>query len=189
MGTRECLVIYEPIADLHCQLNVGHIVTDWCFAVFYTVILTRSWLNNSNQDPNPGLWWVLAVINVKTDNHSQKYFLPLPTNSEINQPSPQTWFKPKTLLSGDGLFVLSSFLTLTLYEFWTPICNSANFPDFQKAQNASHQSIIIVKWGPVSLLWSQKPLRSALSTQCWPNSHRLRHCWFLYSHFYKVFAQ
>ena len=58
-----------------------------------------------------------------------------------------------------------------------------NFPNFQKAQNASHQSITTVKWGPESVLWSQKPLRSALSTQCWSDCHRLRLCWFLYNHF------
>ena len=119
--------------DLHCQLNVGLIVTDWGFADFSTVIFTRSWLNNPNLDPDPGLWWVLAVINVRADNLSQKQFLPLPTNSERNQTSPQNWFKPKTLLSGERLFILSSFLTLTLFEFWTPICKRVNFPNFQKA--------------------------------------------------------
>ena len=176
-------------SDLHRQLSVGLIVTDWGFADFYTVILTRSWLNNPNLDPDPGLWWVLAVINVRADNLSQKQFLPLPTNSERNQTSPQNWFKPKTLLSGERLFILSSFLTLTLFEFWTPICKRVNFPNFQKAQNASHVSFTNVKWGPESVLCSQKPLRSALSTQCWSVCHRLRLCWFLYSHFYKVLAQ
>ena len=114
-------------SDLHCQLNVSLIVTDWGFADFYTVILTRSWLNNLNLDPDPGLWWVLAVINVRADNLSQKQFLPLPTNSEKNQTSPQNWLKSKTLLSGEGLFILSSFLTLTLFEFWTPIFILSSF--------------------------------------------------------------
>ena len=132
-------------SDLHCQLNVGLIVTDWGFADFYTVILTRSWLNNPNLDPDPCHLWVLAVINVRSDNLSQNHFLPLPTNCERNQTSPQNWFKAKTLLSGEGLFILSSFLTLTLFEFWTPICNRVNFPNFQKAQNASHQSITNIK--------------------------------------------
>ena len=40
-------------SDLHCQLSVGLIVTAWGFADFYTVILTRSWLNNPNLDPWP----------------------------------------------------------------------------------------------------------------------------------------
>ena len=176
-------------SDLHCQLTVGLIATDLGFAVLYTVILTRSWLNNPKLDPDPGLWWVLAVINVSADNLSQKQILPLPTNSERNQTSPQNWFKAKTLLSGEGLFILSSFLTLTLFEFWTPICKRVNFPNFQKAQNASHQSITNVKKGPASVLWSQNPLRSALSTQRWSNCHRLRLCWFSYSHFDKVLAQ
>ena len=137
-------------SDLHCQLNVGLIFTDWGFADFYTIILTRSWLNNPNMDPDPGLWWVLAVINVRSDNLCQKQFLPLPTNSEKDLTSPQNWFKPKTLMSGESLFILSSFLTLTLFEFWTPICKRVickrvNFPNFQKAQNASHQSITNIK--------------------------------------------
>ena len=136
--------LWNP-SDLLCQLNVGINVTDWGFANFYTVILTRSWLNNPNLDPVPCLWWVLAVINVRTDNLSQKQFLPLPTNSERYQMSAQIRFLIKTLLSGERLFILSSFLTLTLFEFWTPICKIVNFPNFQKAQNASHQSITNVK--------------------------------------------
>ena len=113
-------------SDLHCQHNVGLVVTDWGIADFYTVILTRFWLNDLNLDPDPGLLWILAVavINVRSDNLSQKQILPLPTNSERNQTSPQNWFKPKTLLSGERLFKLSSFLTLTLFEFWTPIYNA-----------------------------------------------------------------
>ena len=102
-------------SDLHCQLNVGLIVTDWGFADFYAVILTRSWVSNPNLDPDTGQWWVFAVINVRADNLSQKQFLPLPTNSERNQTSPQNWFKSKTGLSGERLFILFSFLTLTLY--------------------------------------------------------------------------
>ena len=91
-------------SDLHCQLNVGLIVTDWGFADFYTVILTRSWLNYTNLDPDPGLWWVLAVINVRSDNLSQKQFLPLPTNSKWNQTSPQTWLKSKLVCRGTLIY-------------------------------------------------------------------------------------
>ena len=89
-------------SDLHCQLNVGLIVTDWGFADFYTVILTRSWLNNPKLDPDPGLWWVLAVINVRADNLSQNQFPPLATNSERNQSSQENWFNQKHCCRGNA---------------------------------------------------------------------------------------
>ena len=42
-------------SDLHSQLSVGLIVTDLGYGDFSTVILTRSWLNNPNLDPDTGL--------------------------------------------------------------------------------------------------------------------------------------
>ena len=121
MGSRECLVISET--PQICNVNSMLVLLSLTAALL--IFIQSFWQGLGsiylNLDPDPGLWWALAVINVRTDNFSQTQFLPLPTNSERNQTSPQNWFKAKTLLSGEGLFILSSFLTLTLFEFWTTI--------------------------------------------------------------------
>ena len=187
MGSKECLVISETpqICAVKSMLvwlspteallifiqsiwqGLGSITWIWTLALAFD----ESW---------QCLMWGLTIL-VKNNS-----YLCLPTAREIRR-------RLRTDLNlkhccRERLFILSSFLTLTLFEFWIPICKTVNFPNFQKAQNASHQSFTNVKCGPVSILWPQKPLRPALSTQCWSNWHRLRLCWFLDSHFVKVLA-
>ena len=126
-GSNECLVISEtPQICIDNSMLVWFSLTE-PLPFFYTVILTRSWLNSPNLDPGPGLWRALAVINVRADNLSQKHLLPLPTNSERNQTAPQNWFKPKTLLSGKGFLILSSFLTQPFSSFGPLYANGLIF--------------------------------------------------------------